>query len=379
MKYIFPKILIESIDTQDDTTSADVVLFNPLLLSNIITEYVNQDDLSVIPKKIHNFICSKLDVKNESKFIISYKELADLISNSTFKLMLEEYSVYDSGFLTIGICKHDYNVFLRIFESKYMDKERIQRFYNMCQDGMTGLTLSMDPLLFSKMKNVCIWLNLDAIKSNSSWKDTLSHELSHFVQRVINASDKQLKNFDKILLKNQHNGTLQYSSAALTNDSFEQLKDFCEKRFPFHSSMFHEYFLIYANMLAQTFKITELKTTTQNILNGFQRMFEQQKFKKQKRTYKNIDNSIETRLKWLNSLLNKINNEAFFHSNTGKNILEQLYSSSYSKLTKDFETQMRFKNSILVLQYLGIKILKPEIQIDERLKNHFKIFKFRDN
>lgn len=62
-KFIYPKILVESIDDSVDTTSLNVMLFNPLLLSNIIVEYVNQDDLSVIPKSIHNYICSKINVK----------------------------------------------------------------------------------------------------------------------------------------------------------------------------------------------------------------------------------------------------------------------------------------------------------------------------
>lgn len=57
----------------------------------------------------------------------------------------------------------------------------------------------------------------------------------------------------------------------------------------------------------------------------------------------------------------------------------QFYESSNDKLTKDFETQMKYKNSILVLQYIGIKILMPELQIDERLEKHFESFKFRDN
>ena len=72
-EFIYPKILVESIDDSIDSVSFNINLFNPLLLSNIIVEYVNQDDLSIIPKSVHNYICSKIDVKKESSFKISYK------------------------------------------------------------------------------------------------------------------------------------------------------------------------------------------------------------------------------------------------------------------------------------------------------------------
>lgn len=143
--------------------------------------------------------------------------------------------------------------------------------------------------------------------------------------------------------------------------------------------MMNNYVLLYSNMLAQTLTITERKTTIQNILNGFQRMFEQQNYKKKKNFYKNLDQSIDARLKWLYEFLIKINSSDFFKSNIGKVILTQFYKSSNDKLTKDFKTQMKYKNSILILQYIGIKIVIPELQIDERLEKHFKTFKFRDN
>lgn len=379
-KFIYPKILVESIDDPIDSVSFNLNLFNPLLLSNIIVEYVDQDDLNIIPKSIHNYICSKIDVKKESSFKISYKDLTNMLDkNSIFKMMLQEYSVYDSGFLTIGVCKPELEAFARVFKSDVMNDSRILNFYEMCKNGVTGLTLSSEPLLFSAMKNVCIWLNIDAIKSNSSWKDTLSHELSHFVQRISNGTDKRLHEFDKILLKNQKNGTIQYSNAILPADWFDKVSDFCKSRFPFHSTMMKDYILLYSNMLAQSFVITERKTTIQNILNGFQRMFEQQNYKKKKHFYRKLNQSVDTRLKWLHKFLTKINSPDFFKFNIGKVILTQFYESSNDKLTSDFQTQMKYKNSILILQYIGVKLLIPEFQIDERLEKHFKSFKFRDN
>ena len=84
-------------------------------------------------------------------------------------------------------------------------------------------------------------------------------------------------------------------------------------------------------------------------------------------------------MKWLHKFLTKINSPDFFKSNIGKVILTQFYEASNDKLTSDFQTQMKYKNSILILQYIGVKLLIPEFQIDERLEKHFKSFKFRDN
>ena len=49
------------------------------------------------------------------------------------------------------------------------------------------------------------------------------------------------------------------------------------------------------------------------------------------------------------------------------------------KLISPWKYQQKFKNAVLILQYIGVKYLLPEYDIDRRLIDHFKTFKFRDN
>ena len=49
------------------------------------------------------------------------------------------------------------------------------------------------------------------------------------------------------------------------------------------------------------------------------------------------------------------------------------------KLISPWKYQQKFKNAVLILQYIGVKYLLPEYDIDSRLIDHFKTFKFRDN
>jgi len=61
--------------------------------------------------------------------------------------------------------------------------------------------LSTEPLNILSLKNTIIWLNKDFIHNESNWSDTLSHELSHFVQRISNyGSDTPVGKYDKIIL-----------------------------------------------------------------------------------------------------------------------------------------------------------------------------------
>ena len=84
------------------------------------------------------------------------------------------------------------------------------------------------------------------------------------------------------------------------------------------------------------------------------------------------------RLNWLNDILNKINADDFFQTEFGFNIAKEFFSSSYKKLYGTFLEQKQFKEAVLIMQYLGIKNCLKNINIDTRLKEHFKLFKFRD-
>lgn len=135
-------------------------------------------------------------------------------NSDAFFNSLNRLKTFKSGNLTIGICSYNINKFYEIFSSEFMDINRIQIFFNNISNGTAGNTFSADPLLRGKFQNVCIYLNKDMIKQYSTWKDTLSHELSHFVQRIVNLDNlNSISNFDKIILNNPITGTQEYSNA----------------------------------------------------------------------------------------------------------------------------------------------------------------------
>lgn len=372
-------------------SSSDSVNYNPIILSNLLFENVYQIDLDPVPVELLHYILKHLNVKESSKFEISYKKIYDILENNNyvnseeFMLTLKSLKSFDSGYLTIGICKNTITDFNKIFKSEFMNDSRVLTFFNNISDATAGNTFSADPLLRGKFQNVCIYLNIDMIKQYTNWKDTLSHELSHFIQRIVNMNNSNaISNFDKLVLKNPDTGTLEYSNAfELNQDNIELLSnkltqlniDIAQKQ---------QCLIYWVKMLSQTLKISEIKTTTQNILNGFQRMYEQQNMKNNKPNYRNLEINHDNekyqtqRLNWLNDILNKINADNFFQTEFGFNIAKEFFSSSYKKLYGTFLEQKQFKEAVLIMQYLGIKNCLKNINIDTRLKEHFKSFKFRD-
>lgn len=139
-----------------------------------------------------------------------------------------------------------------------------------------------------------------------------------------------------------------------------------------------------ASLYKNTLYYREESTTIQNILNGFQRMYEQQNIKNDKPNYKHLETNHNNelyqtqRLDWLNNILSKINDINYFN-NDGKWVIDQFMSSPTQKLKSPWKYQQPFKNSIIILQYIGVKYLLPQYNIDKRLKEYFKTFKFRDN
>jgi len=142
------------------------------------------------------------------------------------------------------------------------------------------------------------------------------------------------------------------------------------------------------NYLASLYKNTlyyrEESTTIQNILNGFQRMYEQQNIKNDKPNYKHLETNHNNelyqtqRLTWLNNILSKINDINYFNNN-GKWVINNLLNFNHQKLINTYYYQKQFKDAIIILQYIGIKYLMPEWNIDKKLNEHFKTFKFRNN
>lgn len=185
-----------------------------------------------------------------------------------------------------------------------------------------------------------------------------------------------VENNDQINLPlSSFNGQL-INAFILTNQQQKILTKLLDKISYFNKQTLVQY---WGNMLSQTLTMSELKTTTQNILNGFQRMYQQQYIVNDKPKYRKFRDSLQKRKQWLKNILAQINDEYFFTTETGIEVLEQFFGSNYKKLYSNWLEQKRFKDSVLIMQYLGIRNCVKDINIDERLNKHFQTFKFRDN
>lgn len=367
-------------DADDD----GYVNISPMLFQNLVFEAVIQQDLYPIPKAVLDFICAKVRTRKKNSIKIAYDELFKVMDSSgyedafKFKESLGKLLSFDSGYLQIGVCSDTYEDFAEFFKSPEMNDERLMNFWQSCRNDVSGNTFSGDPLLMAKFKNACIFLNIEHIKAYSSWKDTLSHELTHFIHRVVSFNNvNAFSKIEKANMMNPQTG-LQFLSTDVSVDSkFYKMFDELFKDTKMKCSYL-------ASLYKNTLYFREEHTTIQNILNGFQRMYEQQNVKNDKPVYASLETGHdakkyeEQRLSWLYEMLNSINEKDFFR-NDGKWVIDEFLSSPHQKLTSPWKYQQKFKNAIIILQYIGVKTLIPEYRIDERLIQHFKTFKFRDN
>ena len=355
---------------------------SPMLIQNLLFENTVQQDLDPIPTCVLNEICSKVKTKTKNSYIISYKEIFNLLNANGYKEadefveILKHLSTFESGYLCIGVCSATFEDFEKYFKSNEMSDKRLELFFSACKNEPSGNTFSGNPLLAAKFKNTCIFLNIDHIKS-ITWKDTLSHELSHFLQRVIITNkNSTYGHIERANILDPYTGLNYISENPITNKNFNILY---KEYFDGTDIKFSELMSLYKN----TLYLREEHTTIQNIENGFQRMYEFQK-SNDKPNYKKLETNHNTqlyekqRLTWLNNLLSKINNKNYFRTD-GKWVCNEFNSNQKEKLISPWKYQQKFKNAVLILQYIGVKYLLPEYDIDSRLIDHFKTFKFRDN
>lgn len=283
-----------------------------ILLQNIYFEAIDQNQfsqLAPVPKPLLNYLCENIKPNKQNSFTITYQKMYQLLKEYNYKDLYDfKQSLQiltkindDSGYLVIGVCELNESSFKRIFESKEMDSIRLKRFFNSCREMDSGNTFSGSPLLKSRYKNACIWLNLNWSKiAFSNWKDTLSHQLTHFIHRVVSISKTSLTGkVQKELLNN---------SDFNLNDYFNEEK--INKFQKIFNQLLKNYDPITLQYIWSLYKGTlfgrEQSTTIQNILNGFQRMYQQQNIKNNRPKYKKFNDSLQKREKWLDQLLKKI-------------------------------------------------------------------------
>lgn len=336
----------------------------------LVNEVVEDPELTPIPKNIFINIAKNL-CKEYAIVKYSYKDLYQNLKEydyeyyNEFKENLKKYSATNASLYVI-LCPLDLkhpansNKTIQVMKSSMSDADTYRLFQEILKNiNASAITLSEINLSSAINKNSFIFLNRDKLRNK--WKDTLEHELTHFIQRIVG--------FDKSLSKTFNN---EFLYDELNNPILSQkLIEFVENisNCPYLYSGLTR-FLLYI------FKNTEQHTFIKNIINFIQREYEYDKDVYEVNHKKLKISQIESLNNW----------KMMFREKWIKNYLEWLNSDKckewlkeeYIKYSKSNESH-KFKKFLLCIAYYGIKLqLGDNYNIDEMILNHFKKFKFRD-
>lgn len=336
----------------------------------LLNEVVEDPELTPVPKNIFIEIIKKLN-SEYSIVKLSYSDLYQKLKQydyeyfNNFKENLKKYSAYNANLYIIlapldVIHSSEENKTIQLMNSKMSSSDTYRLFKEILRNiNASGFTLSEIDMNSAVNKNSFIFLNRDKLKNK--WKDTLEHELTHFIQRIVG--------FDKSLSKTYNNDFL-----------YDELNKpiFNKKLINFIESISNCYYL-YSDLtkfLLYIFKNSEQHTFIKNIINFMQREYEFDKklyvvnHKKLKISQiESLDDNekIKFRERWISSFLNDLQSEQCLN----------WMKDEYLKYSKSNESH-KFKKFLLYVAYYGIKLQLSEYNIDDKIIKHFKKFKFRD-
>ena len=315
---------------------------------NITMEYVNEPSITPVNKNLFNYICSQIR-KPTSYIKISFNKILSYVQRDNYEhinRLIEVLKNNSNNFLyifSVNISnENDMNSFYKFLIKEFKNDEYnfIRSQYDIRNITSTGLTLA------KRKDNLPLYIIINRYE-NLTWKDTLEHELTHFIQKLIgnNVSLPKVKGIQSLDIDHILNDIINYIES-------------------FHFSNDREkYSLFYS--LKYMLNSKELHQSVKNCLNFLQRTYENHN----KRITRQIEHStnksaiLEYRLTWLNEFTN------------------YLISNEFKKSFKN-----KFENNSLTLQErkeLFYKMSYSALLLVEDMKeksiNHFKSFKFRDN
>ena len=336
----------------------------------LLNEVVEDPELTPIPKNIFINIAKNL-CKEYAIVKYSYKDLYQNLKEydyeyyNEFKENLKKYSATNASLYVI-LCpldlKHpaDSNKTIQLMKSSMSEVDTYRLFQEMLRNAnASAITLSEINLSSAINKNSFIFLNRDKLRNK--WKDTLEHELTHFIQRIVG--------FDKSLSKTFNNEFLydELNNPILSQKLIEFVENISDCPY-LYSGLTR--FLLYI------FKNTEQHTFIKNIINFIQREYEYDKdvyeinHKKLKISQVESllnDEKIKFREKWIKDYLKWLNSDN----------CKIWLKDEYVKYSKSNESH-KFKKFLLCIAYYGIKLQLNDYHIDDKIVEHFRKFKFRD-
>lgn len=273
--------------------------------SKIIDEIVKSNLLTPVPESLVEVIMNNL-IKQGRIMKISYLEIIQLISDidsQTAQVLLSclrRYAYDSSGNLHIVLLditneKETKTILSKLISNIDNEENAFFKIKKLLENkNANGVTILKENLQFEQFKDCVIYLNF----KNKDWKDTLEHELKHFIQRICS--------FDKHL------------PAIMTLDKHDV---FTAQNIlkPFKEHFKNKEFVIDLNLFLNNKLVkSEQHQTITSIIKFFIRLYEKsnvtyeiehKKYSISQIEYQMSDNiKQKIRLKWLNDFLNHVNN-----------------------------------------------------------------------
>lgn len=370
----FKKVYLDILNNQsidsDNWLNNNDLAYESIYLNTyrILNEYVENPQLTPIPKNVFIDIIKHLKTKINNKYTITYKEIHDLLYKydyqyyDDFKQNLLKYNKFN-GKLTIAILNNDPNIIHEFLDEEF-DFIKINDLINQLNNDPTGITDSWNKDLSSPKildKNIVILINRDLIQLDQSWKDALEHELTHFIQRIVG--------FNKTLQKRiQYNGP---NSVNQYNNNVKQLIDIILSKTTLNKNNVITGFNRFINYIL---KSNEIEPSSKSCINRFQRMYETSKIAFNNNKFKLNIKKLEDRLIWLNEFLNKINNLQYYNSEEFINLFDTYFLKNKNNLT--YYQFLQYNQLFAILIYIIYRL--NNINIEQDIKEHFKTFILRD-
>lgn len=348
-----------------------------LNIFNVLNQWVQSPDLIEFPKQLQISLCKNLRKRYDNLYIISYEKIIEILKQYNYDYTddviqsMNKYKAINRGYLIIitlniddsenflnnktlnfiksnfnDIYDNAYDIFSKIYNNRYAD----------------GLTIFHRDQYQPENTYTCIYIN----RNVSNMKDTLQHQLTHFIRNVAKYSNKFPKTYSGLTankLKNRKIQCVDYISNILTQLNFSKIAISSIKE-----------------IAIRAFTEAEEQPTIKSIVNSFIRHYENDLTKYEiNHIYRNVSyiennlnltDKIKFREKWLNEFLKDINNFNFLKTN--KKLIENYF------LIKQYEKNYKIQFILKCISYLCFKFNYPEYDIDNILIINFKKFKFRD-
>lgn len=343
----------------------------------ILNEYVKDPAFTPVPKQVLDEICSLAKFKKDNVVKISFRKIYELLEEydyeyyNEFKSNLLQRSLYDGSLCIVLLFDVDRDNVMPLnrtyaFINSYVEDEDASRrmLEEILKAGDVDALCSvsdqrrLDDWFFNE--NAMIYVSL----FGEFLKDSLEHELTHFVQRIVGLDKSLQKQFTKA----------EFGSFAMRDVQKAQiLYDFISKLAEGDSDI--QRMLI--GFFQMKLNLRELDQSVKAILNGFQRIYEHNAFSfiseldidERRRNQLEAKNDHSLRMKWVKDLLVKIESNEFLNDYLKPMLKQKNYDNEFFRKNRSF---------FFVILYLGIKLIL-DFGIKEKVMQHFNEFKFRDN